>query len=69
MLTRIGSGRVVLLGNQNMALNHLFPILTLSLVMLNAQEIRGKITLHGFDFLKLYKSSVPIEIAMEIFLT
>ena len=37
--------------------------------MLNAQEIRGKITSLGLDFSKLYKSSVPMEISMEMVLT
>ena len=37
--------------------------------MLNAQEIRGKITSLGLDFAKLDKSSVPIEISVEILLT
>ena len=37
--------------------------------MLNAQEIRGKITLLGLDFPRLYRGSVPIDIFMEMLLT
>ena len=61
MLTRIGSGKVVKI---------MFILsIYLSLVMLNAPEIRGKLTWLGFDFSKLYRSSVPIEISMKTFLS
>ena len=36
--------------------------------MLNAQEIREKITSLGLNFPNLYRSSVPVEISMEMLL-